>query len=107
MRIQIAKERNCGLLTAYQINDDGSILSRPHGLAILMPKRTNGVATVGSVWEVQGELSHESYKKDNFQVIEDRIKVKKAKFIRPVDLHLKLTQDLHLKLTHPLMPIMA
>jgi len=83
MRIQIAKERNRGLLTAYQINDDGSILSRPHGLAILMPKRTNGVATVGSVWEVQGELSRESYKKDNFQVTEDRIKVKKAKFIRP------------------------
>ena len=83
MRIQIAKVRNCGLLTAYQINDDGSIFSRPHSLAVQMPKPTNGIVTVGSVWEIQGDVSRESYKKDGFQITEDFIKVKKAKFIRP------------------------
>lgn len=81
MTIQVTKLRKFGQVSAMPIQSS-SFSSNRRNLAICFPKELWNEVEVGSVWEVSGDISTQTYDAAGWQHIEDLLTVEKAKCIR-------------------------
>lgn len=71
MTVQVTNIRQFHQATAIAVSPDGSQVPRTRTLAISFPKNVFSEVKVGTLWEVQGELTSQTYEIEGWSHTED------------------------------------
>ncbi|SBT12971.1 AAA family ATPase [Vibrio celticus] len=82
MTVQVTNIRQFHQATAIAVSPDGSQVPRTRTLAISFPKNVFSEVKVGTLWEVQGELTSQTYEIEGWRNTEDLLVAKSALFKR-------------------------
>ncbi|HBC3401585.1 TPA: AAA family ATPase [Vibrio parahaemolyticus] len=82
MTVQVTNIRQFHQATAIAVSPDGSQVPRTRTLAISFPKNVFSEVKVGTLWEVQGELTSQTYEIEGWRHTEDLLVAKSALFKR-------------------------
>ena len=83
MLVQLKHHAPAGFAPAHEIAPDGRIVTRPHPLAVHLPKNCIGAADAGTLWSIEGETTKHSFLRNGYRVKQDVIRATTATLQRP------------------------
>lgn len=83
MLIQVSKRRSNGFVSAKRLNSDGSIVHSINSLCVVFPKAFRDAVNVGSIWEVNGNLTESTFTANGYTVTEDCLDAETVRFVKP------------------------